>query len=160
MPTEPREYRIVRNLQAALAAITVAGGYFYDVTSITVVKLDPDHDVAALKRPNAPRPFLILDVAPETWRYEPANELKLVLPVMVHWIGESDPTVDEARMQMFYRASADIEQAIAIDLSRGGLAIDTRITRRQLVENVEGPEVWVQVQTEIHLRRTYGQPNG
>ncbi len=159
MPTEPREYRIVRNLQAALAAMTVAGGYFYDVTS-TVVKLDPDHDVAALKRPDVPRPFLILDVAKEKWIYEPANELKLVLPVMVHWIGESDPTVDEARMLMFYRACADVEQAIAIDLSRGGLATDTRITGRQLVENVEGPEVWAQIQTEIQLRRTFGQPNG
>lgn len=159
MPTEPREYRIVRNLQAALAAMTVVGGYFYDVAA-TAVKLDPDHDAQALVSPDGPRPFLILDVGSEKWRYDQANELKLVLPVTVHWIGESDPTVDEDRVRMFYRASADIETAAALDISRGGLAIDTRIVGRQLIETVEGPQVWAQIRLEIQLIRQYGQPNG
>jgi len=156
---EPIEYRIVRNLQAVLGAITVAGGYHYTVTA-TAVKLDPDHNVQALVAPDGPRPFLVLDVSSETWRYSPGNQLKLVLPVTVHWIGESDPTVDEDRVRMFYRACADVEQALAVDLGRTGLAADTRVTRRQLVETVEGPQVWAQIQTEIHLHRTYGLPNG
>lgn len=159
MPTDPREYRIVRNLQSALAAITVAGGYFYDVAA-TAVKLDPDHEVQDLVSPDGPRPFLVLDVAPEKWQYAQANQVKLVLPVTVHWIAESDPTIDEDRVRMFYRACADIEQAAAADLGRGGLAADTRVVRRQLVETVEGPRVWAQVQVEIHLHRTFGQPNG
>lgn len=159
MSTEPREYRIVRNLQAALAAMTVAGGYFYDA-SATVVKLDPDHDAHALVQPGGPRPFLILDIGSEQWRYAQANEIKLVLPVTVHWVGESDPTVDEDRVRMFYRATADVETAVAVDISRGGLAADTRIVGRQLVETVEGPQVWAQVSLEIHLHRQYGQPNG
>lgn len=157
--SEPREYRIVRNLQAALAAMTVAGGYFYDVAA-TAVKLDPDHDVQALIAPDGPRPFLVLDVASEKWQYAQAHEIKLVLPVTVHWIGESDPTVDEDRVRMFYRASADVEQSVAVDISRGGLAADTRIVWRQLVETVEGPQVWAQIRLEIHLHRQYGQPNG
>jgi len=157
--SEPIAYRIVRNIQSVLAAITVAGGYHYDVAA-TAVKLDPDHDVQTLVAPNGPRPFLILDVLPETWRYSQAEQVKLVMPITVHWIGESDPTVDEDRQRMFFRACADVEQALAADIGRTGLAADTRVIRQQLIENVEGPQVWAQIQVEVHLHRTYGRPNG
>lgn len=155
----PREYRIVRDLQAAIGAI-VAGDDYWNTVASTAVKLDPNHKVEELIAPDGPRPFVLIDVAPERWRYDPADQAYLVLPVTLHWIGESDRVVDESRDEVFFKACADLETAIAADGSRGGLAVDTRIIRRTLDDGMDGGQVWAIVELEIGLYRTFGQPNG
>lgn len=160
MPADPREYLILRNLQQALLAITVVSGYHYDVRALAV-KLDANHDVEALIAPDGPRPFVILEVRSERWQYWPSHMMNLVLPWTIHWVSESDPTIDEDRARLFYRGCADVEQAIALDTGRGGLAIDTRIVNRELQKNAaeDGAQVWAAIDIEIKLERTYGQPN-
>lgn len=153
---EPIEYRILRHLQATLAAITVAGGYHYDLMDVAV-KLDPNTDVDSLIAPDGPRPFAVISVKPEEWAYEPAFQLRLGMPLNIFWIGVADQTRDEARMELFFRGCADVEQAIAVDPSRGGYAADTRIVSREC--GGDGAEVWAKVGVVIPLRRTYGQPN-
>lgn len=155
---EPIEFRILQNLQTALLAISVAGGYHYTVAA-GAVKLDPNQNVEALIAPGGPRPFVLLEVAPEAWKYFPAGEVRLVLPVTIHWISESTPSDDNSRMQTFFRGCADVEKAIAVDPGRGGNAMDTRIVRREFETAVDGSQVWAQIETEIALRRTYGSPN-
>ena len=160
MPADPIEFRIVQHLQTALLAISMAGGYHHDVTALAV-KLDPDQNVEALIAPDGPRPFLVLDPQPETWDYaEMPNMVHLVFPVTVHWIGAAVPDDDDSRLQSFFRGCADIEQAITQDGERGGLAVGTRIVKRTLDLAVGGTQVWALVDLEIHVRRTFGQPNG
>ena len=156
---EPIEFRIVQNLQAALQAIALGAGYHYDVHAVAV-KLDPNSAVEALTAPGGPRPLLLIEVKPGPWQYSPASQVKRVLPMTVHWVSESTPTDDVSRMQTFFRGCADVEQAITVDLSRGGLAADTRIIRQNFDTAVDGSQVWGQNEIEVHLHRTFGQPNG
>lgn len=155
---EPIEFLIVQDLQAALRQISPAAGYHYDVASMAV-KLDPNHKIEDFIDPNGPRPFLILEVGKERREYAPASEVRVVLPLTVHWVGESSPAEDENRMQMFYRACADIERAVAKDPSRGGRAVDTRITGRTFDTAVDGAQVWALVDLQVSLWRTYGEPD-
>jgi hypothetical protein len=160
---EPRSFLIVQNLQAALRAIAVSGGFHYDVASVAV-KLDPNQANDAIKADGAPRPLILIQVGPERRDYQPANDMRMVLPLTIHWVHESDGTDDSSRMQTFLRGCADVEQAIVgvngEGLSRGGLAIDTRIVQCINNDDIDGSEVWAQIEVEIPLFRQYGQPNG
>jgi hypothetical protein len=156
---EPISFRIVKDLQTALRAIAVAGGYFYDVVSIAV-KNDPNSAAHAIKAPGAPRPLMLIQVDPERREYQPAGELRMVLPIVINWVNESDATDDDSRMQTFFRGCADVEKAITQDLSRSGLAVDTRIVRCINNDDIDGSEVWAQIEVEIPLFRQYGRPNG
>jgi len=127
------------------------------------VKLDPDQAVEELVAPDGPRPFIVLEAKTheEVWDYsEMPDQVHLLLPATVHWIGAAQSNDDDSRMQTFFRGCADVEQAITVDSTRGGLAVDTRITKRTMDTVVEGTQVWALIDLEINIRRTLGQPNG
>lgn len=157
MPSEPIEYRALLDLQAALQAIDIAAGYHYTVVS-AAVKLDPDNAVAALEHPGGARPFIVIEVDPDAWVFDQSNEIKLTMPLVIHWIHDSDPTNDAAKLQTYFRGCADVEKALAADIGRTGLATDTRITKRTMA--AIGAQVEALIETTITLRRQYGQPNG
>lgn len=157
--SEPIEYQIVRNLQSALQAISVAEGYHHDVAALAV-KLDPNHDVDTLVGDTKLRPFVVLEVQPDKFQYsEHGGSLLVVMPFLVHGVQDTDPTVDESGLNTYFRLCADVEQAIAIDVTRGGLAHETVIRQREL-HGINGREVWALVRGEVRVRRTYGRPNG
>lgn len=155
---KPIEFRIVRNLQAALQAIAIVGGYHYDVVD-AAVKLDPNAGAEAIVAPNGPRPFICIEPRPATWEYEPANVLRLGMALTVHWVKEADQTIDHDLLETYCNGCADIERAIAIDISRGGLAIDTRIVQCEMDLTADGARVWARVDLRIIVRRLYGQPD-
>lgn len=150
---DPIELQIVQSLQQAMQSVTVGDGYHYDVRG-TAVKLNPDHDVEPLVEEGAPRPFVTLEVTPEAWVYQPANRVKLEMPVRVHWFDETDLDGD-VLLQMAYRAYSDIERAVTRDLRRGERAVDTRITQRAAV--MQGSSVWVAVDLLVTVIRTFGE---
>lgn len=156
---EPVEYRVLANLKAALQAIATSGGYFYTVDD-AAVKLDPNVDVETLIGDAKARPFVLIEAFPEEWEYQPALQLEMRMPVTVHWVHQMTETADEVRLLTFFRGCADVETAITRDITRGGLAIDTRITKRALFKELDGAEVWAQLALEIRVYRTYGAPNG
>jgi hypothetical protein len=156
---EPLKFRIVQSLQTALRAISIAGGYHYDVASLAV-KLDPDSAIEAVRASGGLRPMVLLQVDAERREYQPANELREILPVVVHWVLVSAAADDDSRMRTFFRGCADVEQAISVDIGRGGLAIDTRIVKCINNDDIEGSQVWAQIEVEIQLYRQYGRPNG
>ncbi len=154
---EPIAFRVVKNLQTALAAMSIAGDYFYDIAGIAV-KLDPDVAVEALVPPGGARPFVVLDVQPDTFEIAGTkpNRATVRMPIDVHWVNDSDPTDDDSWMKTYFRGCRDVERAIAVDISRGGLAFDTRVigcsaTRR-------GAEVKALVPMLVTVTRVYGQP--
>lgn len=158
MPAESIDYQVVRNLQSALQAITVAGGYHFTVAA-TAVKLDPNHAVESLVAPDGPRPFVLLEIMADRWEYAPARQLELTLPVTIHWVSDSVPTTDESRLQTYLRGCADVERAIAVDITRGGLAMDTRVVKRTFDTMVDGAQVWGLIEVLMEIHRTYGQPD-
>lgn len=158
MPADPIEYRVVKHLQAALQAIAIADGYHFDVAG-SAVRLDADVAVEQLIKPDGPRPFVLLDVPADRWSYpEKPNGVRLVLPIEIHWVSDAAPTDDDSLMKTFFQGCADVEAAIAADITRGGLAVDTRIVRRTF--DPIGAEVRAIIETEVVIRRTYGAANG
>jgi len=158
VPADPVEFRIVEHLQAALLAISVAGGYHHDVAAFAV-KLDPNHDVESLIGATAKRPFAILALDPDTFSYSPSMMVRIAMPATVHFVNDSDPTDDASWIEEYFTLCADVERAVAQDITRGGLAIDTRIVQREY-RSFQGQQVWAQVKLDIGVRRTYGSPNG
>lgn len=158
MAPEPIEYQVIKNLQTALLAIAVASGYHFTMAGGSV-KLDPNVDVESLLAPDGSRPWSVIEVLPEEWQYFPAMQLRLVLPVTIHWIGHCDQTDDNSRQLTYLRGCADVERAIAVDISRAGLAVDTRIQKRTLDFRPDGSEIWALIDTQIILHRTFGQPD-
>ena len=161
---EPLEFQIVQNLQTALRSISVADGYHHDIGALAV-KLDADHDVESLIGENPLRPFLVLELPPDTYEYFPAEQIRLLMPFKIHAVNdtrpvnETAPRDDDALLKTYLRLCADVEQAIAVDETRGSLATDTRILRREMHE-LEGQQVWAMLTGEIREQRKYGAPNG
>lgn len=156
--TDPVEFSAILNLQTAIAAIRMVDGYHRDVQA-TAVKLDPDANVEDLVAPSGPRPFVLIEVKPEIRDYATASRagVKITLPVVVHWVSDSVPTDDQSRLRTFFEGCADIERAVTRDLSRGGIAFDTRIVRGSF--DSFGVQVWASIDVEIRLQRVYGEPN-
>lgn len=156
--SSPIEYAIVRDLQAALQAATVAGGYYYTIAA-TAVKLDPNHDAEDMVKPSGPRPFVLIEVLPDEWDYSKQNEAILVQKLALHWTHDSDPTVDEDMLLVYFRGCADVEKAITQDITRGGRAVDTKITARTPVIAAEGGKAWATLNVDIRTHREYGVPS-
>lgn len=155
--SEPVTFRIVQSLQTALRAIAVASGFYHTIAAVAV-KLDPNQDVEQLLGAEAKRPFAIIEVLPERRDYRPSNEVKIVQPVTIHFVQESDVTVDDSWLKTFTRCCSDVEQAITADLSRGGRVGDTRIITNDFHVYAQ-QQVWAKVRVEMPYLRQYGQPN-
>lgn len=173
--TEPLEYQIMQALQARFQQIRVSDGYFYGVDDAAVL-LDPDAAVDALMQGDDEgrkvRPFIILEpLDGEQWEYQPANQLKLVVPLAVHWVhtavpldalvnGVPRPPTDFERLRTFWRGCADIEKALnrSNDPGLGGLATDVRIVDRKWNSDAAvGQDVWAQLTLHVHARREFGK---
>lgn len=157
--SDPIEYTIVRNLQTALQAVTVAGGYHYTIAA-TAVKLDPNHNAEAMVAPDGPRPFALIEILRDEWTYDPANEAAITTQCLVHWTHDTDPTVDTSLLQTYFNGCADVEKAITQDITRGGLAVDTKITARTHVPTDAAGKTWATLEIAIKHYREYGVPNG
>lgn len=158
MPADPLEFRIVQNLQTALRAIAEVDGYHHSVAA-TAVKLDPNVDVEDLLGGTALRPFIVLEVNPDAFDYKPSMRVDIRMPITIHAVHDSDPADDSSWLRTWLRLCADVEQAIAADITRGQLAVDTRALSREF-QTFNGQQVWAMVKTEVQIIRTYGAPNG
>jgi hypothetical protein len=157
---EPLEFQIVQNLQTALRSISIASGYHHDFESLAV-KLDANHDVEELIGDQPLRPFIILELRPNIFDYSEASAgyVLVLIPFIVHAVNDTDPKVDDDMLKKYLRLCADVEQAIAVDERRGGLATDTRIFERSLHE-LDGQRVWALLSGQVREHRKYGEPNG
>lgn len=150
-------FSVIKNLQEALQAISVAGGYHYDVEAVAV-KLDPNQDVEALIGDDAKRPFLVIEVHPSVFTYQAARRVSVETPVTIHAVHDSEATDDDSWLQTFMRLCADVEKAIAIDIRRGGLAT-IHVVEGCEFQTFGGSQVWAMVKTRIRLERVYGTPS-
>ncbi|MCP4200650.1 MAG: hypothetical protein GY769_01790 [bacterium] len=155
---EPLEYQIIKDLQESLRAISIVSGFFHDVNRVAV-KLDADAKIEELIGSSGLRPFIILEIETEIFQHFPSEQLRLRMPFTVHFVNDTDPTEDDDLLRSHLRASADIEKAISVDITRGKLAHETKIVGREK-RDYEGQLIWSLISIEILNNRTYGEPNG
>ena len=154
----PHEYQVLTNLRDTLAAVRVGDGYYYDIRG-TGVKLDPNQDVDSLVESGGPRPFVLIEVSADGWTHMPSSRARIDLGATIHWVHDSDPTRDADRIRTFLQGCSDVEKALVVDLTRGGLVIDTRILRRAFDTAVDGSLVWASIEIVMTMIRTYGEPD-
>jgi len=154
--SEPLDFQILANLKAALLAISIAGGYHYDVAA-GAVKIDPATDLDALLAPGGPRPFYGIELGTDSKEYYPSDQMKVTRQFKVFVVHDSDPADDDDFMRVHLRCCADVEKAVRADASRGGIAMETLITNATFV-TLYAPKVWTEVDLDVTLYRTNGQP--
>lgn len=157
---EPIEHDIILDMQTALRAISIAGGYFHDVDS-QAVSIDPADHLEILTGTLARTPFFIIEVSPaRRMQYFPAKQLLEVIPIDITAASDAQQLDPSSRVNTFERLAADVEQALVVDITRGNRVSDTRIVDKQMGMMVGAQRVIAVVQTEVRLHREFGKPNG
>ncbi len=147
---------IRKDLQASLQAMTLAGGYHWDVKPTSVVR-DPVN--LELVSPTETPFFVLGETEPVKREFFPALQLEDQILVMLY--GRVDGFGQDAKDDAFENVIADIEKALNVDIKRGGHASDTRL--RQPFASATGLQNQTMVifaqPIEVRLEmRTYGQP--
>lgn len=160
-PSDPRELAIVQDIQTALRAAVAGSTYHYTLAS-AAVKLDPNHAAEELDSPSGPRPYALIEIGDLTHEFRDARagEVQVALPLTIHWYHDTDPTDDASLLSTFFKGCADVETALTQDITRGGRAVDTRVTGRALGLAASGARVWAGIDVEVSIWRAYGTPNG
>lgn len=163
---EPLEVRIFERLAAILAAISVEGGYYFDVGDASVT-LDGAAAVAATA---ASSPVILIEPGTsEAWAYQPANQAIVELPARVIWVGSPRGPEDPApfvtmpkgaRLRTYWRACRDVLKAVTADYTLGGLVVDVRVTGRQWNQDIEGPDVYAVIDLSIRMSLDFTTPGG
>jgi hypothetical protein len=155
----PRDLALIQSIQSALAAIRRADGYTWDVSADRVV-LDPVNlfgGVGDCVR----SPFFQVEAEPEGAReFLPAMQLRDVVVASV--MGRIDATGShpDRRAVLGHQLAAEIERALCVDITRGGLASDTRLRKPSIfqAQSVTDQTVVVVVLVDMPTFRTYGAP--
>lgn len=157
MPTtDPRELKILQDLQATLRMISVADGYGWNVKPSSVV-LDP---VNIFDLPDTALPFFIVEPTDDGDRdfhpaYQLTDDFVFVITARIDIKGD-DPN---ARIIVGSRLYADIEKVLTVDIERSGLASDTRLRKPAIFTSMSGDQSVIVVQRgSCKLYRTFGEP--
>ena len=155
------EYDIALDLQAALQAISIAGGYNFDVEA-AAVSLNPDDFTPEILLGSVLHDpfFLILGEAGRSIRYSGANQLLELVPFTIFAATDVELLDPLSKLAAIQQLHADIETALVVDVTRGGRATDTRIVDKQHDTPTGSRRVLVIVQVHVRLHRQYGAPNG
>lgn len=159
--TEPIEYRILLNARDSLQAISQSGGYFFTAEAGSV-SVDPIDTIDIILGRAAASPSFVVEVGSAGRpTYQPASQILELIPVNIIAFANSDQQQDPvAKTKVYERLCADIEKAMTADITRGGMATDTRIIGRQMQVTTGSVRVVALVQLEVRVYRTYGAPNG
>jgi hypothetical protein len=138
---EPIRTRILANLRAALAGISVSAGFLTDVRAVLDGPVNLDVQ---------PSPFIWLDVRDETYM-ELANPLlSRTLPVTLALLVECQPGAGDGPLTEIGRLLADVERAVLTDRKRGGVANDTRLLKNRVFAAEPGLP-WVELDLEMQI---------
>ncbi len=157
-PTTPVLLAIVVNLQAALQAIT-APTYFNTVKPTSVV-LDP---VALDVVSTTELPFLVVGhrievIGPRLYTSRPVS-IKIRRRIVIEAVLDAPGTDFAHKLTAIQQLVADVETALTVDVTRGGLALDTRVEDETLyVGLATQSRCYVEIPVEVTFGRKHGQP--
>lgn len=157
MATDPLRYRVMQNVQTTLAAIAERDGYHYTIPPGSVY-LEP---VDLLQQPSSKLPVLI--VAPDdrqTERVFLQQRIRSVFRMLITGIVEAEGSDPGRKLAAAERLYSDIEKALRVDLSRGGLTSATRVFEPDPPFLGLGSQLRVIIQQPIDcwIQRDYGSP--
>ena len=154
---ESIEYRILLSIQTALREIAIMNGYKHDIAALAV-KLDADAKVEEIIGTLGARPFIVLEPHAKQRTYpEAPNGMRVVWPITVHFVNDSDPVEDPSMLLTYSRMVEDAEKALSVDRERGNLAVDT-VLKSDEKREYDGALVWALIPFEVLFHRIYGSP--
>lgn len=155
---EAIEYQILLDVQATLQGISVAGGYHHDVAE-DAVSMDPQDHMEILRPTLGLSPFFVIEVSPNrTIDYFQADQIREIIPIDITCATETEQTNKLDKLRAFERLCMDVEKALAVDVTRGGLVGHHQIENKQMGIMVGSERVIAIIETTVRLHRTYGEP--
>jgi hypothetical protein len=160
-PTTPTLLAILLHVQASLQAIAAGGtpSYFTTVKPTSVILDAVGLDIESVTE----CPFIVLGnrievVAPRLYTSRPVSikvQRRIILQAALDAPGE-----DYARKSLaIAQFVADVEVALTQDLTRGGLALDTRVEDETAYMSFPAQSrCYVEIPVEVTFGRKYGQP--
>jgi hypothetical protein len=151
---EPIDNAAMAHLIATLQGISVATGYNFDIKATSVTEELQEVLLVA----QSELPFILLQLGDGTrkWVEKPDGIRDDLVVDMVARLDEPNPL--ERRAQAL-RFAADLERALNVDPSRGGIMFDTVLNRPRLMFGItDDPTVIIQNQITMPVYRTYGAP--
>lgn len=148
--------KVLAALIARFQAMTVAGGYHYDIQAASVVS-DP---VNILTVPAALLPFILVEPSPSTRVYQPASLVMIDAEFLVTFRLMADGTDPTRKAQAGENFFQDLERAIASNFTLGGLVIDTRVQEPDgpMVGMGDNNNVFGILKLKTQYIRPYGTP--
>lgn len=145
---------IIKFYQAKLQAMTVAGGYHWNVVAASV-NIDPT--VNPLTVNGIDVPYFSIEPTPTGRKdYYPANQLRELLRVNIIARMDADGVDPGSRLDTIEKLGQDMEKALTVDITCGGAAVDVRLGVMQPVVVVGSNIVLVIQPVEARLHRSYG----
>jgi hypothetical protein len=156
MAFDTQRGKVLAALIARFQAMTIAGGYHYDVQAASVVS-DP---VNILTVPDPLLPFFLVEPSPSSRVYWPAMRTKIDAHFLVTARVLANGTSPTRKVEAGENLIGDVEKAIATDITLGGLVIDARL------QEPDGPMVGMGTNNNVFVlldiltiyTRVYGAP--
>jgi hypothetical protein len=156
--TKSVRQRIIEAIQDALQAIDNSGAYHYPVNSPTQVSIDPTDNVLTVN--GADLPFYVVEPTPDGSRtFYPAMQLVSEFELNIHARKDSEDGDPSSRVTTWENLAHDIEKALAVDVTLGGLVYDVRVGEPRPFVGVGSNIVVVVNPVTVRLHRTYGEPS-
>jgi hypothetical protein len=143
------QQRILDDLVLALEAIDGTGSYATTISRVYIM------DASEIQGPQTPCIFLLSDTDRVTHQRLGMNVRKLDLTLVLAMSGGEAGW--DARLRAF---ASDVERALAVDDTRGGLALDTLFEESFVFEGAdEAPIVQAEAKVAVIYRTAYGDPD-
>lgn len=157
MSWDSKRGRIVEAVVNRLKAMTVAGGYHWDIKATSVYS-DP---VNLLNVPEPELPALSVEPsAGSRYEFHPANQMEDYFVLLITGRVTANGLAVERKHQAAENLLMDLEKTLTVDITLGGLLFDLRLRSPEppLAEMGNGNNVIVLQELECHHHRTYGAP--
>ena len=156
MATKSQRQLIIEALQAALQAIS-GTNYHYPLSSLSQVTVDPGTQILAVNPGDLP--IYVIETTPDSVKhYQPAGQLLEIMRVNVHGRQDVDPLDPSQKLAAMENMKADIEVAVNVDLTLGGLVTDMRLLPPAEFVGMGSPITIVTQPIELRSYRAYGAP--
>ncbi len=155
----PVRLAVLQSIVDALRAMGPQIGCTYQVARDEDVTLDRRNLATVFSLPA----FVVEPEGGGQREFLPANRIKDRFPVVIYGRVDATGLSDSARrLTVFEQLAADVERCLTRDITRGGLAIDTRVLppREPYIELDPVNSVYLEQPVEVVVRRIYGQPEG
>ena len=158
MPGDSIRLRLIQNVADSLRAINAASGYYLTVQPESV-KTEPA-DLLTAPGPNLPM-FLVAASQRAPRIFHPSKRVRETVAVDITAAADVGDTTDPtAKLTACEQLAADMEKALALDITRGQIAMVTRVLDPQFWMNMGNQARVIVVQpVDIEVQRIYGQPD-